>query len=140
MSARSEVVTLLTAVLPSDIDVIGYARDIDAPTASTVMVRLDRVVPSPAGQGLRIYEIALVLIGAKTTAGPADDEVDALLEDVLFALSRNEVPNGVTWTEARRATYGEPDGTNPAYELALQVTIATSNPEPTPFSTATTTQ
>lgn len=130
MTARTEVVTLLEAVLPADIDVIPYARNIDAPARSTVMVRVDRVTPSPAGAGLRVYELGLILIGAKTTAGPADDEVDLLLEDVLHALSRQEVPNGVTWTEARRATYGEPDGTNPAYELSLTVTVQLSAPAP----------
>lgn len=125
MTARAEVVTLLTAVLPTDVDVIPYARDIDAPARSTVMVRVDRVTPSPAMAGARVYETALVLVGKRTTAGPADDEIDALLEDVLYALSRNEIPNGVTWSQAVRATYGEPDGTNPAYEIALQVTATT---------------
>lgn len=138
MSARSEVVTLLTAVLPTDIDVVPYARDIDAPGRSTVMVRVDRVSPSPAGMGLRAYEMALILIGAKTTAGPADDEVDALLEDVLYALSRNEIPNGVTWTTATRSTYGEPDGSNPAYEVAITVTITHVEPEPTVLAEPTT--
>lgn len=132
MSARSEVVTLLTAVLPTDVDVIPYARDIDPPVLDTVLVRLDRVIPSPAGEGLRVYEIALVLVGRLTTAGPADDNLDGLLEDVLAALSRTEIPNGVTWSEARRATYGEPDGTNPAYELSLAVTVTTAQLDPEP--------
>ena len=123
MTARTEVVTLLTAVLPTDVDVIPYARNIDAPTKSTVMVRTDRVTPSPAAAGMRTYEMACILIAKRTTAGPGDDELDLLLEDVLHALAHQTIPNGVTWSEARRATYGEPDGTNPAYEIALAVTV-----------------
>jgi len=125
MTARALVVELLTSALPSDVDVIAYAHNIDAPSRSTVMVRTDRVIPSPAGQGLRQYEFGLVLIASKTTAGPADDELDELLEDVLYALTTGGATNGVNWTQAVRATYGEPDGTNPAYELTLQATIAT---------------
>lgn len=115
---RQIIVAALDAALPSDVDVITYAHNIDAPTRSTVMVRVDRV--TPAGN-LRAYTFGLVLIAAKTTSGPADDELDALLEDVLFAIRTSM--DGMTWTEAIRATYGEPDGTNPAYELAVSVTI-----------------
>lgn len=122
MTARAELVTLLEATLPADIDVIAYAHNIDAPSASTVMVRVDSVAPSPAGAGLRLYTFGLVLIAAKTTAGPADDELDALLEDVLAALTSQAIPNGVAWTGAQRAAYGEPDPTNPAYEVAVNVT------------------
>lgn len=122
MSARTEVVELLAKALPDDVVVIAYSHDIDAPHANTVMVRVDRVVPSPAGQGLRTYEMSLVLVSALTSYGPGDDAVDDLLEDVLFALSDNDTPAGVTWTEARRAVYEE---SNPAYEIALQVTIST---------------
>ena len=120
MGARSELVTLLEATLPADIDVIAYAHNIDAPTNSTVMVRVDSVAPGPSGW-VRLYTFGLVLIAAKTTHGPADDELDGLLEDVLAALSSNALPNGVTWTAANRAAYGEPDPTNPAYEVTVTV-------------------
>lgn len=132
MTARTEIVTMLKGVLPDDIDVIAYSHNIEAPSKSTVMVRVDKVRNSPAGLGLREYDFSLIIIAAKTTYGPADDELDMLLEDVLFALSLNDVPNGVTFTEATRATYGEPDSTNPAYEVAISVTASITEPAVVP--------
>lgn len=121
---RQLLTDMLTTALPSDIDVIAYSHNIEAPVRSTVMVRVDKVRNSPTGLGLRDYDFVLVLIAAKTTYGPADDELDALLEDVLGSLSSQDIPNGVTFTEALRATYGEPDATNPAYDVSITVTFA----------------
>ena len=124
MSARTEVVDLLTAHLPPDVEVIPYSRNIAAPEHSVVMVRADRVDNKPPAAGIELWEMTLVLIGARTTAGPADDEADALLRDVLFALRKQDVRNGVVWSApAVRATYGEPDPTNPAYEVPITVAI-----------------
>ncbi len=119
MTARTEVVALLLATLPPDITILPYAREIDPPAQPTVMVRIDEVRPSPAGFGLQNYEFALVLIAAKTAPGPADDELDVLLDDVLHALGKPAIPVGVTWTSAKRATYND---THPAYEVAISVT------------------
>lgn len=123
MTARAELTAVLRGELTADIDVIAYARNIDAPTRSTVMVRVDQVNNDSPAAGLRVYQFALVLIAAKTTAGPADDELDLLLEDVLAALTSQAIPNGVVWSApATRATYGDPDPTNPAYEVPVTVT------------------
>lgn len=121
MSARTETVALLAAHLPADVVVMPYSRQIDPPSKSTVMVRIDEVKPARSAWGFREYTFALVLIAAQTLAGAGDDELDALLEDVLFALEKDDIPNGVTWSQATRATYQE---TNPAYEVAI--TVATS--------------
>lgn len=120
MTARSEITALLTATgaLPG-VQVIAYAREIDPPQMSTVMVRIDEVRPSKVAQGLQDYDFALVCIAAKTAAGPGDDELDALLEDVLLAVQKAS-PAGITWSSAKRATYNE---TNPAYEVACTVTV-----------------
>lgn len=120
MTARALVYSVLKANMPVDIDVIQYSRQIDPPTKSTVMVRIDRVQPSPAASGMRDYRFGLVLIAAKQAAGPGDDELENLLEDVLFVL--DEIgPQGVTWESAERATYNE---SNPAFEVAVSVTVA----------------
>ncbi|CCH79084.1 hypothetical protein BN12_40054 [Nostocoides japonicum T1-X7] len=124
MTARAAVADLLTEHLPDDVDVIPYARNIDSPARSTVMLRLDEVTPGVAS-GLGTYTFALLLIAAKTSPGPADDELDALLEDVLYALDRLS-DAGVTWSSARRATY---EDKNPAYEVTTAVTVSKSDPE-----------
>ena len=125
MLARDQIVGVLQAegALPEDVDVIGYARNIDPPRRSTVMVRVDTVRPSQVAGSLWQVEAALVLIGAKTTPGPADDELDALLQDVLYALDTEQVSGALSWSEAKRAVYGEPDPTNPAYEVAVSTHI-----------------
>jgi hypothetical protein len=116
MTARNELVTLLDGLLPTDVDVIPYARAIDAPKRSTVLVRIDEVVPDPLPQVWRGYKFALVLIAARTDPdGPADDELDALLEDVLYAIDQSDT---ITWDKASRAVYRD---TNPAYEVTLNV-------------------
>lgn len=120
MTARTALTAQLATYLPAGIDVVPYARAIDPPSRSTVMLRLDKVLP-PAAQGHNRAEYALVLIAAKTTAGPGDDELEALLEDVLFALDRMSDAMAVTWTEANRATYNE---TNPAFEVLTTVTTS----------------
>lgn len=124
MLARDQIVAVLQDGLPAGIDVIAYARNIDPPNKSTVMVRLDRVVPSRAASGLWDVDAALVLISAQTTPGAADDELDGLLQDVLYALDSQAVANALRWSEATRAVFGEPDPTNPAYEVAITTSIA----------------
>lgn len=120
MLARDEIVAALEAEMPEGVDVIGYARGIAPPLRPTVMVRLDTVKPSPVAGGLWQVDAALVLIAAQTTPGPADDELESLLQDVLYALTTVE---DLTWTEAKRAVYGEPDPTNPAFEVAVTTHI-----------------
>ena len=126
MSARAQVVEAVTEAMSAiGVAVIGYARQIDPPAWPTVMVRVDEV-SRPAGmpQGCRVYKFALVCIAAKTDPdGPADDELDGLLEDVLHAL---DTAPDLIWETATRAVYAE---TSPAYEVALTVhTIKENQP------------
>lgn len=125
MLARDEIMSVLQVegALPDDIVVIAYARNIDPPSKSTVMVRIDKVTPSKVASSLWDVEAALVLVGAKTTPGAGDDELDALLQDVLIALDTQEVANALSWTQATRAVYGEPEPTNPAYEVVVTTRI-----------------
>lgn len=124
MLARDQIVSVLQAAMPADVVVMPYARNISSPSKSTVMVRIDTMKPSPAAGALWSVDAALVLVAAQTTPGPADDELDALLQDVLFALESQDVANAITWTEATRAVYGEPEPTNPAYEVAVNTQIS----------------
>jgi len=120
VSARGALTDALETLLPPDVAVIPYAKQIDPPAKSTVMLRLDKVRPSTATNGHLDYDFALVLIAATTTTGTADDELEDLLSDVLFALEKDH-GLAVTWTEATRATYAD---TNPAFEVPTTVTTA----------------
>lgn len=121
---RAEVVAVLTAALPAAVTVIPYARNIDVAGQGTVMVRVDEVTPSPQPQALREYKFALVLVVEQTVTG--DDDLDALLEDVLHALESRDVPNGIVWTTVTRATFEEKF---PAYQVNLTVHFGTTTKE-----------
>ena len=123
MLARDEVVNLLAAHLPEGIEVIPYARNIDPPSVPTVMVRIDRVRPSQIAGSLWDVDVALILIATQVTPGPADIELDGLLQDVLFALGKTDIQNAIRWTEATRAVFGEPEPTNPAYEVMANTQV-----------------
>lgn len=130
MTARAEVVALLGAHLPADVDVIPYARQIDPPDRDTVMVRVDALRPAPE-QGLTDVDVALVcIVPGGEEAEAAETALDELVEDVVYAVTRETIPNGVRWVSATRAVYGEPNPTNPAYEVAL--VVRTEKQEPTP--------
>lgn len=118
-TARDTIAGLLRVEFTgrADVDVVGYARQIDAPARSTVMVRVDEVRPSRIPSAWRDYDVALVVIAAATAVEAGEDELDAALEDVLHALDSS---TSLTWTAAKRAVYAD---TNPAYEVALTVTV-----------------
>ena len=111
---------------PASVTVLAYARQIAPPPRPTVMVRLDRAIPGTlAGVGLvRSTGLALIVLAAKPDPpGPADDELDALLEDVLHAV---EQAPGLTWTEAKRAVYAD---SIPAYEVSVTTHTTHTTPE-----------
>lgn len=127
MIARAQVADLLREHLPADVQLVPYAVQVDAPTSSTVMIRLDTVSPGPA-QGLQAYTFALILIAGTTSAGPGDDELEALLEDVLYAIGKPGP--AVTWTPpAVRGVYGRASSeTNPSFEVNVTVTFSKTDP------------
>ena len=115
---RALILTALTALTP-DHNLIGYGRDI-TPTRTTVMVRVDEVTPT-ADALARKYTAALVLVTPRTDPnGPADDDLDTLLEDVLYVVDNAA---GLSWTTAKRGTYTTSDGIPvcPAYEVTITV-------------------
>ena len=123
MTARDEVVSALTAHTTAGkrlegVNVIPFARSIDPPAKPTVLVRVDDVTPdrNPVPAVWRTYGFALILVPTQAEPGPADTELDALLEDVLYALDQD---TQLTWTKATRATYQ--DTNYPAYQVDLVV-------------------
>lgn len=131
MTPRSLVNAALTDALASelaagDIVLIEHARQIAAPVRPTVMIRLDSTRPTAlAGVGqARETTFSVIVLAAKTDPnGPADDELDALLEDVIAGI---EAAPGLTWTTAKRAVYAE---TTPAYEITVTTHTTHTQPE-----------
>lgn len=125
-TARAMVTAALTAALPATWRVMPYARNIDPPQVVTAMVRMDEVVPSPGrAVGWRDYTAGLILVAPMTDpTGPADDQVDDALEQVLAALDTDEV---LTWTRAARGVYGDQE--QPSYEVTTTATIYVTRSE-----------
>ena len=130
MSARAALVEALRGWLPADVDVLPYARQIDPPDRSTVMVRVDELTPAPV-QGQRDAHVALVLlvpggvVDSDATAKAVEDELEALLADVLHVLDTDAATSRMWWTSAKRSVYGEPEPTNPAYEVTVLARLNT---------------
>lgn len=122
-SGRLHLQTLLDANLPDDVQVVAYSDELSAPQHSTIMIRLDSVAPNPNGYRMFDYEFALILIAGNTEAGAGDDELEKLLEDVLFVvLTEPEVSKVTTWRPpARRGVYGN---TNPSFQVDVTVTFS----------------
>lgn len=116
---RALVADALAASLePAGVIVLPFARDVGVITAPTVMVRLDEVSRLPqAPASHQLYQYTLVVLVPQTEPGPADVALDALLEDVLFAVEHNTtLPQ---WRTAKRGVWL--DTTTPAYEVTLDV-------------------
>lgn len=95
---------------------VPYARDLDVTETPVVMLRLDDVKPGADGLA-RAYTYTLVLVTPLTDpTGPADDDLDLVLEDVIHVIEL--ASDGIVWTAAKRGVYAE---RHPAYEVAITV-------------------
>lgn len=113
MTVRDEIVAQLAALPKLRADVEPYARNVVV-DSDTVMVRLDRVTKNAAW---RTYEGALLLlVPTGNDVARAEDDLDGLLEDVLYALEQPGAP--LVWTAAERAVFND---TTPAYEVAFRI-------------------
>lgn len=119
MQVRDNLVTILEGVLPPAYQVEPYARNLGNINAVAVMLRLDEVHPSKFAMGHWDVDAALLIVGPVVEPGAGDEELEAALEDVLFALDQAE---DLTWSTAKRATYGEPEPMFPAFEITVQIT------------------
>lgn len=129
MSARDEVVAAVTELLPEGYArVEKYAKEVDPPKKPLVMVRVDEIQPLPAaGAGARRYLMALLLLATRTEPGKADDQLEDLLDLVLWSIDRDD--STLTWTSAKRATYKQSDGNEyAAFEVSLDLPITVTDP------------
>lgn len=120
-STRDALVANLDELDELAVKVIPYARKLDALERVTLLVRIDEVRNSTAARGWRDFDVTLILATPRTDpTGPADDELDANLEDVLDVLDSPDAGRiGIRWQRATRATL---EGDFPAYEITATVT------------------
>ena len=122
MTPRQLVAAKLTAALPPDFTVRAAPATLDGLTGPTVILWTEQV--SPGALPGTWWDVALTALGAvpRTEAGPADDDLDAALADVLAALETDDT-HGIRWTTADRGTL---EGSWPAYTVHLVTTILKS--------------
>lgn len=120
MQARTDLVTILTGILPTTYTVEPYARNVGNIADVTVMLRLDELHQSKYAGGHWDVDAALLIVGPDPTPGAGDDSLEAALEDVLFAL---DSADNLLWSTAKRAVYGQaPSPEFPAFEISIQIT------------------
>jgi hypothetical protein len=127
--ARSIAQSALEGYL-DDVQVEPYSRlSLSSIAGPAVLVKLEEVEREPsAPMSHRRYVMELVLVTPLTEAPAADDELDALLEDVVYALEQSST------FDFERATRGVFEGTQtPCYGVRCSlIAPKPAPPEPTP--------
>lgn len=121
-TVRQLVADALIDTLPitAGIVVRSYAAGLDNVPATTVLIRVARVAPSTTNpQAWHRYTVELLLLSARQEPGTADDELEAALVEVLWAI---EKAPGLVWTDATRATLDT--GAQPVFLITLTIDIA----------------
>ena len=95
MLARDVIVATLTGHLPAGVDLLPYARNIDPPAHPPSWSASIRSAPAKDVPAWWKVEASLVLIEPTTTPGPSDDNLDGLLQDVLYVLDTDDVARQV---------------------------------------------
>lgn len=101
---RETLAALLRPSLPSGLRFLTYGRTLDGLTAPTLVLSLDEVVPSPQPQAWHRYQFSLKLIVPQAEFAEADENLEALLVEVLLALEATALP---AWTSATRVVVDE---------------------------------
>ena len=93
-----------------------------------MFVRLERVTLAPeVPAAARKYVFDLVVVTPLSEAGPADDELDQALEDVLHAIDKHPQ---FQWEQADRAVFESTQ--TPCYRVTVTRYTAPTPTNPTP--------
>ena len=122
-SLRQPVVDALSAIVPSSLRVVPYFRDLDKPTRTTVMVRVDEVRHG-SSRGLLDVDVALVVVTGLTRADQVEDELELAVLDLTHAIDSSRAP--VSWSKATRSTFADKYH---AYEVTATAVVTTNPPE-----------
>jgi hypothetical protein len=119
VGAMRELVGLMLDPLPDTVHVEPYGSTGPETIAwPTVLVSVARIKPGPI-LGARTCEAELLVVVPTDTAGPSDDELEQVLDQVLAVLDAASPGPAVTWSQAERATYR---GAYPAYLITITAT------------------
>lgn len=120
MLVRDQVAAALAASLEPGVRVVPYQRVVDNLTGPLCMVGISSVVPDELlPHERRRYTVTVSVLVATTDPGAADDDVDALLEDVLAAI---DADLHLAWSTAERASFSSSPNspaTFPGYDVTL---------------------
>lgn len=92
-------------------------------TGPTIIVGWDEITPGRVPGSWYDATLKVYLTTGKQQPGPADDEIDNLLSDVIWALEGPD--DGIRWTTGKRVVID--DQTWPGWELTIETT--TTKPE-----------
>lgn len=115
MSARSIVAQKLSEGLAEDVLVWPYYKSLDHVLSPTVVVALKSLSPSILANAWYQARVTLIAVVPQQDSPNADDELDALLADVLAVLETDDF-QGITWETATRAVL---DDIYPSFEIEL---------------------
>jgi hypothetical protein len=123
-AARDWVHARLVEHLPDTYQVERWAPQLDTVQAPTLLLRLDGIEPAPeAGQHQRRYLATVLAVSPRDDAtADATDEVDAVAEDVLYAIDQSDQ---VTWTACKRVSV---DDLWAGWEVAIRTIPLTLTP------------
>jgi hypothetical protein len=117
MSARHDLIDLLTPALPVDWDLYPYPATVDAIESGHTLVLVDTYAEQTEPiRGLRAHTITLVLAVPFTSSPEADDALDVawdLLRPVLEDMAGSRL---IHWNDATRSTF---DSTYPAFTIPV---------------------
>lgn len=108
----------LKPLLPKGWKIVPHAVALD--TISEPVVKLQQVSVQPTASAplsFHTVTIAVIIISPITNADNAEDSVDEMVNELLFAL--DEIPS-LSWTEATKDLYGD---SNLAYRVDIEINI-----------------
>ena len=109
--ARARVAAALAGTFTT---VVDHPRDVDQVQAHTAVVVLERVEPQSVACPAPVATLSVWVITPYTDPGTSDDDLDALLDRTLAALTAA----AITWTQADRATWRD---RSPAYRVTIEL-------------------
>ncbi len=105
--ARASVAAALRAGIPG-LTVVEYGRQADQPDTRRVTITASAVLAPRVACPDRAYEVLLNVVTPLTEPGPADDDLDELIDQVLTVLEAAGIDWGErvergTWLDAHHA-------------------------------------
>lgn len=118
MTVRSDLAAALKPLLPRNVKIVDVPRGLDGIETSRPVIMLYRetVEKAPNAQGSYFNTFAVWIISPNVDPKRAEDQLDAMLDEVIPAL---DAIAWLNWSKAERSTFG--DNQAPAYKIDLTI-------------------